>query len=81
MPGSMSTFSSDIGLGAVSAGDYRLAVRIIQPGADKADAASWKLDARNTYILFSNDLPVIDGKWNNTRLVGGWSVLGDVAVK
>ncbi len=81
LPGAMFSFSSDIALGNVSAGDYKLAVRIIQPGADEAKQEAWKLDARNTYILFSNDLPVVDGKWVNKRLVGGWSVLGSVAVQ
>lgn len=81
LPGAMFTFSSDIALSTVASGDYRLAVRIIQPGADQAKGIDWKLDARNTYILFSNDLPVIEGRWNNNRLIGGWSVLGDVAVQ
>lgn len=80
MPGMMFDFSSDIELSSIAVGDYKLAMRIIQPGADAAKGSAWKLDARNTYILFSNDLTVIDGEWKNNSLVGGWSVLGDVTV-
>ncbi|MDH7445931.1 DUF4832 domain-containing protein [Aquimarina sp. 2201CG14-23] len=66
----------------VSVGDYRLAIRLIQPDADTPKNAPWKLDARNTYILFSNEMTVIDGQWNaNNALVGGWSILGDVTVQ
>jgi len=80
LPGALFTFSSDMNLSDVARGSYRLAIRIVQPGADKPKAAPWKLDARNTYILFSNDLPVVDGAWSNNLLVGGWSVLGNIAV-
>ncbi|MFD2564759.1 DUF4832 domain-containing protein [Aquimarina rubra] len=66
----------------VSIGDYRLAVRFIQPGADTPKNEPWGLDARNTYILFSNEMAVIDGQWDaNNALVGGWSILGDVTVQ
>ena len=81
LPGSMFNFSTDLALDALSSGEYRLAVRIVQPGADDSKQQRWKLDARNTYILFSNDIPVVDGVWNNNRLVGGWSVLGNVSVQ
>lgn len=81
LPGAMFDFSSDIDLGSVDEGRYKLAVRIIQPGADKQKDTTWKLDARNTYIEFSNDLTVVNGKWINNRLVGGWSILGDVTVR
>ena len=80
LPDSLFSFDASIDLSSVQSGDYKLAVRIIQPGADKPKSQAWKLDARNTYILFSNDLPVVDGVWTNTRLVGGWSILGSVAL-
>jgi hypothetical protein len=58
-----------------------LAVRLVQPGADEAKARPWKLEARNTDILFANDLPVIHGTRSaQNRLVGGWSVLGPITV-
>ena len=81
LPGSMFDFSSEIGLSSVSPGTYRLAVRVIQPNADTPGASSWKLDARNTYILFANELPVVDGSWSSSGLLGGWSVLGEVEVQ
>ncbi|MFK7859274.1 MAG: DUF4832 domain-containing protein [Granulosicoccus sp.] len=81
LPDALFTFSSELALGAVNPGDYKLAIRIIQPGADKPKSEVWKLDARNTYILFSNDMPVVQGEWNNTLLSGGWSVLGNVSVQ
>lgn len=81
MPGSMFNFSSEIGLTSVNPGTYMLAIRIVQPHADKPGASSWKLDARNTYIQFANDLPVINGSWSNSGLVGGWSELGGVIVQ
>ncbi|WP_378173076.1 DUF4832 domain-containing protein [Aquimarina sp. SS2-1] len=66
----------------VSTGDYRLAVRLIQPDADMAKNEPWGLDARNTYILFSNEMTVIDGQWDaNNALIGGWSILGDITVQ
>ena len=58
-----------------------MAVRIVQPGADQVKSERWKLDARNTYILLANDLPVIDGAWNGrNQLVGGWQVLGTTSI-
>jgi hypothetical protein len=57
-------------------------VRLIQPGAGSAKPKPWGLDARNAYILFANDLQVIDGAWSSDHaLIGGWSVLGTVALR
>ncbi len=81
MPGDEFTLEGSVPMGGIDNGRYRLAVRIVQPGADRAKSTSWKLDARNTYILFANDIPVVDGAWNGSnQLQGGWSVLGEVAV-
>ena len=80
LPGSSFNFAKSIDTSSVDSGSYRLAVRIIQPGADKAKQQSWKLDARNTYILFSNDLPVVEGAWESNQLIGGWSVLGNITI-
>ncbi|MGB6034903.1 MAG: DUF4832 domain-containing protein [Cryomorphaceae bacterium] len=64
-------------LSDLTAGPHQLAMRIIQPGADQQKANAWKLDARNTCILFSNELQVIDGNWSDDNsLEGGWSSLG-----
>jgi hypothetical protein len=66
----------------VAAGTYKLGVRIIQPGANKAKADRWKLDVRNTYILFSNDMEEIKGVWgDNHAILGGWSILGEIELK
>ena len=60
---------------------YKLGIRIIQSGADEPKVNSWKLEARNTYILFSNDIPVNNGYWNqDNALIGGWSILGNFEV-
>ena len=82
IPASSFTFSSTLELSALNPDTYKLAVRIIQPDADKVKANAWQLDARNTYILFSNDISDVVGTWNTeNQLIGGWSVLGDVTVE
>ena len=69
------------GLDAISEGTYQLGLRLIQPNADENKALPWELDARNTYVLFSNELPVINGTWNNDNaLIGGWSILGQLSI-
>lgn len=61
--------------------DYQLAIRLIQPEADSDKTDSWQIDARNTYILFSNEIPTVEGAWNaNNALIGGWSILGSMTV-
>lgn len=66
----------------LAAGSYRLAVRLIQPGAGSAKPKPWGLDARNAYILFANELSTLDAQWNaDNMLVGGWSVLGAVVLR
>jgi len=75
-------FSISSAIDSIEEGTYTLGVRIIQPDADQSKSDSWKLDARNTYILFANELAVISGSWNtNNALIGGWSILGDVVVE
>ena len=62
----------------VTVGTYDLGLRIIQPGADQAKprAELWKLDARNVYIEFANDLQVIGASWDVQRaLQGAWTIL------
>ena len=62
-------------------GNYKLGVRIVQPMAEKPKNLSWGLDARNTYILFSNELQVTAGSWKSDNfLKGGWSILGNIKV-
>jgi hypothetical protein len=81
-PGDTFTLSTNLLPRNASPGNYRLAVRIIQPDADAAKPAPWKLDARNTYILFANDLPTLDGNWTtDNALKGGWSILGAVSLR
>ena len=75
-------FSISSAIDDIEEGTYRLGVRIIQPDADQAKSSSWKLDARNTYILFANELSVISGSWDTEyALIGGWSILGDVVIE
>jgi hypothetical protein len=81
MPSNFFTFSAALAGDSMTSGVYKLAIRIIQPDADQAKDSVWKLDARNTYILFSNELPVIAGAWgSDNALIGGWSLLGEVTV-
>ncbi|MDH7447188.1 DUF4832 domain-containing protein [Aquimarina sp. 2201CG14-23] len=66
----------------INTGTYRLGIRIIQPEADTVKDTAWGLDARNTYILFSNKLEVINGYWDDQNVLqGGWSILGSLDVK
>jgi hypothetical protein len=82
LPGESFSLSASTPINVVDKGEYKLGLRIIQPGADQPKTNSWKLDARNTYILFSNELPVILGTWNtNHALLGGWSILGTLSVE
>ena len=63
-------------------GNYRVGVRLIQPDAQLTKSQQWGLLARNTYIVLSNDLPVIEGQWNNANaLTGGWAILDNVMVE
>jgi Domain of unknown function (DUF4832)/Beta-galactosidase len=73
---------SSMALRLLPAGTYKLAVRIVQPGAELRKTTAWKLAARNTYILFANEMQTVPGAWgSDNALVGGWSVLGNVSVR
>lgn len=81
LPGDSVTIGSNVSLDGVASGEYSVAVRIIQPEADDAQANSWGLDVRNTYVLFANDIDVVEGSWGSDgELVGGWSILGSTNV-
>jgi hypothetical protein len=81
-PGSAISLSTKLSRSRLAAGSYQLALRLIQPGAESAKVAPWGLDPRNAYILFANDLPVVDGQWGaDNALLGGWSVLGLVTLR
>jgi hypothetical protein len=81
-PGDAFSMTAFVSMSGVPVGSYQLAVRLIQPDAGVAKTSPWKLDARNAYIVFANNLPVIDGQWDSgNRLVGGWSVLGPVTLR
>jgi len=73
------TWSATLDPTNLAADSYTLGIRIIQPGADLPKPTNWNLDARNTYILFANDLDTISGTWSaDHSLTGGWSILGNV---
>jgi len=81
MPTNMTRIDGRINVSSLSAGNYRVGVRIVQPGSQANKPQPWKLLARNTYIEFSNDLETIDGTWDvNNALVGGWSILGGIRI-
>jgi len=82
MPDSATDINGLITTENVTAGNYKVGVRIIQPGSQETKAQQWPLLARNTYIVFSNDISVVEGAWNNNNaLSGGWSILGTLIVK
>ena len=82
MPESVTSINGQIATVNTAKGDYRVGIRIIQPGSQNDKVEQWKLLARNTYIVFSNDIPVVEGGWNNNNaLIGGWSILGPVTIK
>tara|TARA_B100001057_G_scaffold463216_1_gene516968 strand:- start:15540 stop:16058 length:519 start_codon:yes stop_codon:yes gene_type:complete len=63
-------------------GKYNIGVRIVQPGSQIKKSDVWKLDSRNTYILFSNEIEVINGYWDHLNaLYGGWSILGEFNIE
>lgn len=81
LPGDSISITLKESVNTINMGNYRLAIRIIQPGADEPKSQSWNINARNTYILFSNVLPVINGAWGaNDQLIGGWSILGKISI-
>jgi hypothetical protein len=81
-PGGTFSLAATLNRTGLAAGSYRLAVRLLQPGAGAAKPKPWGLDARNAYIVFANELPVLDGQWSaDNALVGGWSVLGTVELR
>ncbi|MDX1929090.1 MAG: DUF4832 domain-containing protein [Pirellulaceae bacterium] len=62
--------------------DYKIGLRILQPGADDFKNAPWKLNPRNAYVVLANQVQVIDGRWADPpdreekwNLVGGWNIL------
>ena len=81
MPNTTTDINGLIETSNVATGEYQIAVRFIQRGSENNKTEPWKLLARNTYIVFSNDLDVIDGAWNaSNALSGGWSVLGNIVI-
>ena len=82
LPGDKNIFRVDESLPHLSKGKYNLGVRIVQPNSQNEKSDIWKLDSRNTYILFSNEVEVINGYWNSQNaLEGGWSILGDFKIE
>ncbi len=68
---------------SLPASEYRIGLRLSQPGATEPKTEIWELDARNTYIVISNDVDVIDGEWRSdlmNTLQGGWNILDDVVI-
>ena len=79
---SMKSFDLKKSIDKIPQENYKVGIRIIQPMADQPKNESWGLDARNTYILFSNEMELIHGSWTSDNLLlGGWSILGKINVK
>lgn len=75
------TVSAGMPLSNVPRDDYKLGLRLLQPGADLPKPSPWGLNARNTYILFANQIPTVVGDWDSTNaLSGAWSILDTVRV-
>ena len=82
LPGDKNIFRVDESLPNLSKGRYNLGVRIVQPNSQNEKSNVWKLDSRNTYILFSNEVEVISGYWDSQNaLEGGWSILGEFDIE
>lgn len=76
-PNDTSDLVGQLSTSELQSGQYRVGVRIIQPGAQDNKPEPWALLARNTYVVLSNDIEVLDGVWDgNNALFGGWSILG-----
>ncbi|MDY7574084.1 DUF4832 domain-containing protein [Actimicrobium sp. CCI2.3] len=54
--------STNLILSKLSPGDYKVAVRISQPGATEKKDVLWGLDARNVYIQFANESVILPEK-------------------
>jgi len=75
MPNQPFNLNAAIPLNQAANGQYNVGIRIIQRDANQSKPEQWKLYARNTYIEFANNIPVIIGTWDsNNSLVGGWSI-------
>ena len=82
LPGDNMLFRVEKSLEDFLKGKYKIGVRIVQPGSQIKKSEEWKLDSRNAYILFSNELEVINGYWNQINaLEGGWSILGEFYIE
>ena len=81
-PGGTFSLTASLDRWWLAAGSYQVAVRLIQPDAGATKTKPWGLEARRAYILFSNNVPVINGEWSsNHALIGGWSVLCTVQLR
>ena len=59
--------------------EYKIGLRISQPGATQDKAAGWKLKARNTYVELCGADEVIPGAWDEKHaLRGGWNVIANL---
>ena len=82
LPGDNIIFKVKKSLANLLKGKYNIGVRIVQPNSQNEKSDVWKLDSRNTYILFSNEVEVISGYWDSQNaLKGGWSILGEFDIE
>lgn len=79
-PGQKDTITGSLAAKLDPLVDYRMALRIVQPGATSNKEKAWPLNSRFVYVVLANDLDVIDGKWDGSShaLTGGWNLLGDI---
>ena len=82
LPGDNMFFRVEKSIADFLKGKYNIGVRILQPGSRIKKPEVWKLDSRNAYILFSNEIEVINGYWNDLNAIeGGWSILGEFDIE
>ncbi len=76
-PGESTTLKASGNVALDDAREYKIGLRLLQPGADQSKDEVWDLSSRNTYIVLANEIEVVDGIWaaETHQLHGGWNIL------
>ncbi|MFK7927396.1 MAG: DUF4832 domain-containing protein [Myxococcota bacterium] len=79
-PATSTTLTAYLDAELTTGAEYRIGLRMVQPGAVDAHDEEWALNARNSYIELSNDIDQVAGAWDPSThaLVGGWNLVATV---